>query len=543
MERSPALLLERRLREFSREQWEQSVKEVADIGMQYLVLLATVEGGKAFFDTPLAPKAQELAYGEPIDALLSAADKYGVKFFVSTGFYGGWLTETSLTNPEIVRGRFQLMEQVTARIGHHKSFYGWYLPDEPGINPYYTDEFIKSVNMYSREGRRLVPQSKILIAPYGTRLAVSDDAYVKQLEQLDVDIIAYQDEVGCERMTPEASVQAYEKLRRAQQGPATGAVGRCGSVRLGRTSESAQQPVDSSAVRADQKTIVRRVALCGRRHDLPIPGPLQQTGQPGAQRPSRCHDALYRLCQLAQVGPSGHGQELTETCHEGVRPMQSNALVTCANARNMIAALALSVACATPGASGAQVAADGLTATASSEWGAGYGAAAAADGIANENGNYWQTVEKTDRGARWQADLGEVVPVRGITIAWACYEDKYHAPPARVVVQLSNVGGDGPWQDVLTIEADKIPADESPFESERSWDYPFPAAMPGRFVRLFFPDGDQTQAKYDGYICLGEVQIDAPGLAPQFVSIDGSFGKVEVNVTRPAWTRPLSGSR
>ena len=55
--------------------------------------------------------------------------------------------------------------------------------------------------------------------------------------------------------------------------------------------------------------------------------------------------------------------------------------------------------------------------------------------------------------------------------------------------------------------------------------------------RLSFPDGDQPQAKYDGYICLGEVQIHAPGVAPQVMSIEGAFGKVEVNVTRPSWAR------
>ena len=204
---------------------------------------------------------------------------------------------------------------------------------------------------------------------------------------------------------------------------------------------------------------------------------------------------------------------------------------------SLIAAAALSLAGVGHRSAWAQPGADALAATASSEWGAGYGAEAAADGIANENGNYWQTVAKKDRGAWWQADLGQVVPVRGIQVAWACYEDKYHAPPARVIVQLSNTGADGPWKDVLTIEADKIPADEAPFEPERSWDYPLPEAVPGRFVRLFFPDGDQPQAKYDGYICLGEVQVDAPGLAPQLVSIEGAFGKVEVNVTRPSWTR------
>jgi hypothetical protein len=107
------------------------------------------------------------------------------------------------------------MAQVTEKYAHHKSFFGWYLPDEPGINPYYTEDFIQSVAMYGREGRRLAPQSKILIAPYGTRLAVCDDKYVKQLVRLDADIVAYQDEIGCRRMTPEQSAAAYEKLRKA----------------------------------------------------------------------------------------------------------------------------------------------------------------------------------------------------------------------------------------------------------------------------------------------------------------------------------------
>ena len=60
-----------------------------------------------------------------------------------------------------------------------------------------------------------MPKAKTLIAPYGTNKAVFDDTFVRQLEDLDVDIIAYQDEVGCLRMTPEQSAVAYEKLRRA----------------------------------------------------------------------------------------------------------------------------------------------------------------------------------------------------------------------------------------------------------------------------------------------------------------------------------------
>jgi hypothetical protein len=182
----------------------------------------------------------------------------------------------------------------------------------------------------------------------------------------------------------------------------------------------------------------------------------------------------------------------------------------------------------------APVASDGLIATASSEWGVGYDAASAADGIADENGNYWQTVQGKDKGAWWQADLGEVAPVQGVRIAWARYEDKYHSPPASVVVQVSATGAEGSWKDLLLIDADKIPHDEAPYETGKAWDYPWPKSTPARYVRLLFPDGDQVGAKYEGYICLGEVEVKALGLIPQIVSVEGAFGKVDVNVTRPS---------
>ncbi len=180
------------------------------------------------------------------------------------------------------------------------------------------------------------------------------------------------------------------------------------------------------------------------------------------------------------------------------------------------------------------VANDGVIATASSEWSSGYGATAAADGVADENGNYWQTVHGKDKGAWWQADLGAVVPVEGVRIAWARYEDKYHAPPACVMVQVSTTGAEGPWKDVLTVRADSIPRDEAPAEAGKVFDYPFPEPTSARCIRLLFPDGEQAGAKYEGYVCLGEVEIKAPGLVPQVLSTEGAFGRVEVNVARPA---------
>lgn len=198
---------------YSAKQWELAVKEVADLGMEYLVLLAIAKDGKAFYNTPLLPKLK-LACEDPIGALLSAADKYGVKFFLSSDWYGTWDYQC-LRDPARVRARFQMMEEIARQYGRHRSFYGWYWPNEAALGPYFTDDFINYVNACSRQARQLTPSAKTLIAPYGTSRAVCDDRFARQLERLDVDIIAYQDEVGCLRMNAAQSAVAFEKLRRA----------------------------------------------------------------------------------------------------------------------------------------------------------------------------------------------------------------------------------------------------------------------------------------------------------------------------------------
>jgi len=198
---------------FTADQWQAAVEDAADIGMEYLVLLAIAKGGRAFYDTPLLPKL-EMACPDPIEAMLAAADRRHVKFFISSDWYAEWDAQ-ALSSPDRARKRFQMMEEIARRYSHHPSFHGWYWPNEASLSPYFADAFIAYVNASSREARQLTPKAKTLTAPYGTNRAVCDDRFVLQLERLDVDIVAYQDEVGCLRMTPAQSEQAFAVLRRA----------------------------------------------------------------------------------------------------------------------------------------------------------------------------------------------------------------------------------------------------------------------------------------------------------------------------------------
>ena len=212
-------------RHFDKEQWEEKIAEMASLHMKYIVLLCSSlvedpdESGfagirESYFETDIYPSA-DLPCEDPMGALLTAADRHGMKVFVSCGFYGNWRNSHANRDDSGVRDRaFRAMEQMVGLYGSHPSFYGWYLPDEACINGCFDEAFIRYINEYAARGRSLLPESKVLIAPYGTRLLRADDAYAAQLERIDADMIAYQDEVGVKKSVPEETAAFYEGLRR-----------------------------------------------------------------------------------------------------------------------------------------------------------------------------------------------------------------------------------------------------------------------------------------------------------------------------------------
>lgn len=77
------------LEKFTSQQWEAKVKEIAGCGIRYLVLLDVAIYGKSYYPSELLPQHQ-MGCDDPLETILSAADKYGIRFFVSNGFFGEW---------------------------------------------------------------------------------------------------------------------------------------------------------------------------------------------------------------------------------------------------------------------------------------------------------------------------------------------------------------------------------------------------------------------------------------------------------------------
>ena len=195
-------------------QWQAKIQEIAGTGMEYLVLMETALYCRSFYNSRIYAKWQ-LQCSDPLEAVLDAADKYRIKFFIGGGFYGDWTSPATISDPVAQKQRLQSLEEVVRIYGHHPSFYGWYWPDEAWLKPRFSPEFITYVNTLSRRARQLKPNAPIMIAPYGTRMVIPDDAYVRQLDAMDVDIVAYQDEVGVRKSKATETSAFYEGLRKA----------------------------------------------------------------------------------------------------------------------------------------------------------------------------------------------------------------------------------------------------------------------------------------------------------------------------------------
>ncbi len=180
----------------SPELWRLKIKELSEMGVEYVVLMFVANEGKAFYPSDFIPPAYPSGRESPVEAVVNAADKYNVKVFMSTGW-----AKNQDDNPRLPETRaiqIKVMHETAKLFSKHKSFYGWYLPCEDVVGPFLSQQAVDAANELTAEARSLTPKAKVLISPYGLRFAKFDDGkFAEQIAKLKVDIVAYQDEIGC----------------------------------------------------------------------------------------------------------------------------------------------------------------------------------------------------------------------------------------------------------------------------------------------------------------------------------------------------------
>ena len=105
-----------------------------------------------FTNSKLYPKSDILAK-DPIEAILTAADKNGQNVFIGVGNNYGRAGE-----PEDI-------EELFERYHSHKSFYGWYFACELNMEKF-RPEYWDKLNRNTIKARKLSPAKPILMSPY-----------------------------------------------------------------------------------------------------------------------------------------------------------------------------------------------------------------------------------------------------------------------------------------------------------------------------------------------------------------------------------------
>ncbi|MBS1451853.1 MAG: DUF4434 domain-containing protein [Lentisphaeria bacterium] len=128
------------LKRFTAADWRELVRSMHGIGMDVIVLQELFRNqeyygrhripetgyrGRAFYPSELFPGRMEIGCGDPVEAVLSAADELGMSVFPGIGMYA-WFDFT----PESLDWHCRTAREVWKRYGHHRSFYGWYISEE-----------------------------------------------------------------------------------------------------------------------------------------------------------------------------------------------------------------------------------------------------------------------------------------------------------------------------------------------------------------------------------------------------------------------------
>lgn len=177
--------------------WRTKVGEWHRMGLEYLVIMQVANDGRSYYPSDV----MEPAYtGEesPVSAILDEAARQGMKVFLSTGWARNQFED--LRDAWVQERQQLIMTELTERYGSHPAFYGWYLPVEDCITPVFPKTAVEAVNKLVARSHELTPGKKTLISPYGmVRADYDNPELAANIRALKVDIIAYQDEVGCVR--------------------------------------------------------------------------------------------------------------------------------------------------------------------------------------------------------------------------------------------------------------------------------------------------------------------------------------------------------
>jgi len=182
-------------------QWHELIRAMHEVNMNIVIITEVVYNhglhigqhdiekqgykGLAYYPSKLFPMRKDLAAKDPVEAILSEADRQGMQVFAGVGLYA-WFdyTEGSL------KWHKKVADELWQMYGHHPSFYGWYVTEEAypslGQNDQQRQQLVRFFKEFSGHVKKLAPDKPVLLAPSSWGVAGAGDTYPKLLKHLDI---------------------------------------------------------------------------------------------------------------------------------------------------------------------------------------------------------------------------------------------------------------------------------------------------------------------------------------------------------------------
>ena len=130
------------IKKMTDDQWRELIRSMNKLEMNMVVIQEVFRNeeyvgkhttnvdnyvGKAFYPSKLYPGRMELTAEDPIEAILTEADKQGMNVLMGVGMFA-WFDFT----PESLEWHKRVAKELWDMYGHHESFYAFYVSEESG---------------------------------------------------------------------------------------------------------------------------------------------------------------------------------------------------------------------------------------------------------------------------------------------------------------------------------------------------------------------------------------------------------------------------
>lgn len=194
------------IKKMTDDQWREMIRSMHKIEMNMVVIqevfrhqayigsTTTVDNypGKAFYPSKLYPGRMDIAANDPIEAILSEADKQGMQVLMGVGMFA-WFD----FGKESLEWHKRVAKELWDMYGHHKSFYAFYVSEESGggLNNWEPDperskqrkaEIVHFFKEFKEFCGSLAPEKPVMLATNSFDVPVGLDTYPELLKYLDI---------------------------------------------------------------------------------------------------------------------------------------------------------------------------------------------------------------------------------------------------------------------------------------------------------------------------------------------------------------------